>query len=365
MSFPDAGAVQASLPLGGPRAADDALKLWYEQPAAQWLEALPIGNGRLGAMAFGGTDKETLQLDEHSVWAGRPLVYDNPDGLAALPEIRRLVFGGQWSQAQQLVDQRFIGLPAGQMPYQPVGNLTLTFPFSGDVSRYRRELDLETAIARTTYARDGVRHTREIFASAPDQVIVIRLGTDRSGALSFTAAFDSPQQSGSSAIDDRTIALDGVSGTAKGIEGGVRFRALVRAINENGHVTTDGGALRVQGATTVTLLVSIGTSYRNYHDLSGDPAAQAGGHLAAATARPYDGLRGDHVTDHQHLFRRVELDLGTLDAAVLPTDQRVAGFASGNDPALVALHLPVRAVPAHRLVPAGRWPAGESAGPVE
>jgi alpha-L-fucosidase 2 len=315
--------------------------MWYDKPADEWLAALPVGNGRLGAMVFGGTASEQLQLNENSVWAGQPHDYDSPDALAALPEIRRLVFADQWSQAQQSIDQHFLGRPAAQLPYQPVGNLKLHFAGSGDVTGYRRELDLDTAVATTGFTQDGVRHTREVFASAPDQVVVVRITVDRPGALSFTAAFDSPQQTTSSAVDGRTVALDGTSGSAQGITGAVRFRALARALVDRGTVGSAGGTLTVAGATEVTLLISIGTSYRSYADVGGDCAAVAGGHLERATAVPYARLRAAHTADHQGLFRRVELDLGTTadpTPATLPTDQRVAHFAEGGDPSLAALH---------------------------
>lgn len=323
---------------GGDSKAREPQVLWYDRPAAEWLEALPVGNGRLGAMVYGGTDVERLQLNENSVWAGQPHNYDSPDALAALPEIQRLVLANEWSQAQQLIDDTFVGRPAAQLPYQPVGGLALTFDSTAEVTDYRRELDLDSATVRTSYLQDGVRHTREVFASAPAQVIVVRLTADRPGALSFDAAFDSPQQADSSAADERTLALDGVSGTDQGIEGGVRFQALARALTEDGRVTTADGQLRVEDATSVTLLLSIGTSYRDYRDVSADPATEAQRHLTRAGELTYDDLRSAHVADYQRLFHRVELDLGTSDAAALPTDRRVVDFASGDDPALVALH---------------------------
>ncbi|MEV0847685.1 glycoside hydrolase N-terminal domain-containing protein [Streptomyces sp. NPDC049954] len=342
LSLTGGGVAHAASPAGGPSRDEspsrEPLVAWYDKPAREWLEALPVGNGRLGAMVFGGTDVERLQLNENSVWAGQPHDYDNPEALAALPEIRRLVFADEWSRAQELIDQHVIGRPAAQLPYQPVGDLTLTFAGPGEVRDYRRELDLDTATVRTRYVRDGVRHTREVFASAPGQVIAVRLTVDRPGALRFTAAFDSPQRSTSTAPDDRSLALDGVSGTAQGIEGRVRFRALLRAVADDGKVTSSDEGIVVTDATTVTLLLSVGTSYRSYRDVDGDPVAEAAKHLTHAASLPYQALRGAHVADHQRLFRRVDLDLGPSDVPELPTDQRIARFANGNDPALVALH---------------------------
>ena len=204
-------------------APSSPLSLWYRRPAKEWLEALPIGNGRLGAMVFGGVTTERLQLNEETVWAGGPHNYDSPEGLAALPEIRRLVFAGRWNEAQSLIDAKFMGRPAGQMPYQTVGNLTLTFPDMDTVSDYRRELDLDTAIARVSYTAAGVRYTREAFASAVGQAIVLRLTADKPGQISFTADFDSPQKSGSAALSGDTLALNGISSEAEGIPGSVKF----------------------------------------------------------------------------------------------------------------------------------------------
>ncbi|MEV0400300.1 glycoside hydrolase N-terminal domain-containing protein [Actinoallomurus sp. NPDC050550] len=314
------------------------LRLWYRGPAKEWLEALPIGNGRIGAMVFGGVDSEKLQLNEDSIWAGSPHDYDSPDALANLPEIRRLVLAGKWNQAQRLVDKTFLGRPSEQAAYQPVGNLTLTFPKGGDPTDYRRELDLETAITSVTYVRDGVRYTREVFASTPGQVIAVRLTADRAGSISFEAAFDSPQQATTTAADDRTIALDGVSGEWQGRAGAVRFQALARAVAHGGRVRTDQGRLIVEEADAVTLFISIGSSYRNYQDVSADPAARARRPLEPAAAQPYELLRRVHVHDYRRLFGRVEIDLGTSDKVALPTDERIPLFQSGADPQLAALY---------------------------
>src|SRR5580700_914344 len=187
-------------------------KLWYTKPAGEWLEALPVGNGRISAMVFGGMDHERLQLNEGTLWAGGPHDYTSPDGLAALPEIRRLVFAEKWREAQQLVDAKFMGRPAGQAPYQTVGDLLLNFINPGPVTDYHRELDLTTAIATTSYLSGGVRFTRETFASAPHNVIVARITADKPAAISFRAAFKSPQKSEVRSSSTDTLALSGVSG---------------------------------------------------------------------------------------------------------------------------------------------------------
>jgi alpha-L-fucosidase 2 len=314
------------------------LALWYRRPAKEWLEALPLGNGRLAAMVYGGVETERLQLNEGTVWAGGPYTPANPEGLAALPEIHRLVFEDKWHEAQSLINAKFLGIPAPELPYQTVGHLTLDFPTPGSVSDYRRELDLDTAIACVQYTAHGVRFTRECFISAVDYVLVMRLTADKPGQISFTAALDSPQKSDVTTPDANTLALNGISGDANGIKGMVRFQALARAKAEGGTVIAEDGRLVVTGADTVTVLVSIGTSYNNYHDVSGDASRRARLFLGHSSFKPYSKLREAHVADHQRFFRRVALDLGTTDAAHRPTDERVKTFADGHDPQLAALH---------------------------
>ncbi|UJW31165.1 glycoside hydrolase family 95 protein [Saccharothrix sp. AJ9571] len=313
-----------------PSAGD--LALWYDEPAGgDWLRALPIGNGRLGAMVFGNTDTERLQLNEDTVWAGGPHNYDNPQGAGALAQIRQLVFAGQWTQAQDRINQAMLGKPAGQLAYQPVGDLKLTLQ-GASVSGYERLLDLTTATTVVTYTANGVRYRREVFASAPDQVIVLRLTAETPGSVTFTAAFSSPQRATVSTPDSFTTALDGVSGDMRGIAGSVRFLALASAVAEGGTTSSSGGTLRVSNANSVTLLISIGTSYVDYRTVNGDYRGLAQSRLNAAKGVAYDVLRGRHVADYQALFGRVTLDLGRTAAADQPTDARIAQHQHADDP---------------------------------
>jgi len=314
------------------------LALWYRRPAQEWLEALPLGNGRLAAMVYGGVETERLQLNEGTVWAGGPYTPANPEGLAALPEIRRLIFAEKWHEAQALINAKFLGIPAPELPYQTVGHLTLDFPAPGTVSDYRRELDLDTAIARVQYTAGGVRFTRECFISAVHQVLAMRLTADKPGRVSFTAAFDSPQKSSVETPQADTLALHGISGDANGVKGAVRFQALAQARAEGGTVHAGDSRMVVTGADAVTILMSIGTSYKSYRDVSGDAARLAQGFLEQAARKPYTELLNAHVADHQRFFHRVALDLGATEAARRPTDERVKTFADGRDPALAALH---------------------------
>ncbi|HEX7308147.1 glycosyl hydrolase family 95 catalytic domain-containing protein [Lentzea sp.] len=319
-----------------PLAAGD-LSLRYTGPAgSDWLRALPVGNGRLGAMVFGNTDTERLQLNEDTVWAGGPHDYSNPRGAGSLAEIRRLVFAGQWTQAQSLIDQTMLGSPAGQMAYQPVGDLRLTFP-SATATGYQRALDLTTATTTVNYTANNVRYQREVFASAPDQVVVVRLTAETAGSLSFTASFSSPQRTTTSTVDSSTIGLDGTSGTYRGLTGTVRFLALAKAVAEGGSVSSSGGTLRVTGANAVTLLISVGTSYVDFRTVNGDYQGSARNRLTAAQALSFDTLRARHVADYQALFGRVSLDLGRTAAADQPTDVRISRHASTTDPQFATL----------------------------
>ncbi|QLQ35401.2 glycosyl hydrolase family 95 catalytic domain-containing protein [Micromonospora robiginosa] len=318
-------------------AAND-LALWYDEPAGtDWLRALPIGNGRLGAMVFGAVDTERLQLNEDTVWAGGPYDSANTRGAANLAEIRRRVFADQWTSAQDLINQTMMGTPGGQLAYQTVGNLRLAFGSAGGATQYVRALDLTTATATTTYVLNGVRHQREVFASAPDQVIVVRLTADRANSITFSATFDSPQRTTVSSPDSATIGLDGVSGDQEGVNGSVRFLALANAAATGGTVSSSGGTLRVSGATSVTVLISIGSSYVNYRTVNGDYQGVARNRLDAARSVAVDQLRSRHVADYQALFNRVTIDLGRTAAADQTTDVRIAQHASVNDPQFAAL----------------------------
>ena len=210
--------------------ADDAaaLKLWYDKPAAEWVEALPVGNGRLAAMVFGGTAAERLQLNEDTLYAGGPYDPTNPDALAALPVARRLIFEGKYKEANELIGEKMMARPIKQMPYQPVGDLTLTFPGHDTVSDFRRELHLDTAIASVSYKSGGVRHAREIFSSPVDQVIVVRLTADRPGQVNFNASMQTPQEATVSTESGHTLVMRGRGGDAFAVKGALKFQARAR-----------------------------------------------------------------------------------------------------------------------------------------
>ncbi|WP_454853531.1 glycoside hydrolase family 95 protein [Promicromonospora soli] len=332
-----AAARASSTPPPEVRAAGD-LALWYDEPAGDdWLRALPLGNGRLGAMVFGNPGTERLQLNEDTIWAGGPHDSANPRALAALPEVRRLVFADRWVEAQDLINQNMLSNPVGQLAYQTVGNLRLTAEGTSGATEYYRQLDLTTATALTSFVVEGVRHRRETFVSAPDQVVVMRLTADAPGAVSFTATFDSAQRTTTVSPDAATIALDGVSSDQEGLTGQVRFLASARAVADGGSVSSEAGRLTVSGANSVVLLVSIGSSYVDHTDVGGDYQGIASRHLEAAVGRPFDELRGRHVADYKELFDRTTLDLGRTAAADQPTDVRIAQHGDVDDPQFSAL----------------------------
>lgn len=344
LSLPFAAA-EAEAAAGPAGAEPAAWRLWYERPAAQWVEALPVGNGRLGAMVFGGIQQERLQLNEDTLWAGGPYNPANPEAKAALPEIRRLILAGEYREAQTLAQARFMATPMRQMPYQLVGDLMLTMSGSETAFDYRRELDMDRAIARTTYREGRVRYVREVFASAPDQVIVLRLtgenvaGPERPVSLSFSLGFLSRLDVEVACEGDDTLVMRGRNGSAEGIAGALRFEARATVRAEGGRVSAHGGQLHVDGAASAVILVSAATSYKRYDDVSGDPEAFNRSVLAKASARSFEALRRRHVEDYRRLFRRVGIDLGRVESAEkLPTDERIRRVPEADDPGLAALY---------------------------
>ncbi len=305
------------------------LTLWWRRPAAKWTEAAPIGNGRLGAMVFGRIDQERIQLNEDSLWTGKPVERANPEALKALPQARHLLFEGKYVEGQKLVAQKIMGkrLGTGTHTYQTLGDLTLTFPAAHQADEYRRDLDLDVAVARVTYRDGEAVFVREAFASPVDQAIVVRLSCSKPGRISFDAALSRPADATA-----KTVAPDRIVMAGQAARGEVRFEAQLRIIPEGGKVSADDGALKVENADAATLLVVAATSYRGDH-----PHAVCEKHLAAAAKKPYQALLADHVAEHRRLFRRCALDLGKTAAAAAPTDERLAAVRRGEfDPHLIA-----------------------------
>jgi alpha-L-fucosidase 2 len=319
-----------------------ALKLWYNQPAKKvWEAALPVGNGRLAAMVYGNTEKEILQINESSVWSGGPNRNDNPDALAALPEIRKLIFEGKNLEASKLAIEKIQSRTNHGMKFQPVGNLELFFPGhdSANVNHYYRELDIETAIASTSYYVKGVKFTRTVFASIPGQVIIVRLTADKPGSLTFTAGASTQHTPSSVTTKGNDLLI--VSGTTsdhEGVKSVVHFTSLIKTVLEGGSMTADGKQLDVKNADAATIYISVATNFVSYNDVSADESKRAENYLINVLRVPYSQLLVSHTAEYQKYFNRVKLDLGSTDSVKNPTDIRLRDFSTGNDPAFAVLY---------------------------
>ncbi|HUQ12273.1 MAG TPA: glycoside hydrolase family 95 protein, partial [Steroidobacteraceae bacterium] len=298
------------------------LRLWYTRPAETWTEALPIGNGRLGAMIFGGVARERLQLNEDTLYAGGPYDPSSAEALEALPRVRELIGAGKYLEAQTLANEKLMGRPMRMPSYQTIGDLVLTFGASSMASDYTRELDLDSAVTTVRYTRQDVTYTRETFASAVDQVIVVRLTASRPGAITFQASFETPMP-GAASADGDTLVLAGTNTSQQGIPAALRYDARVKVLNEGGALRARDGEIVVEGADATVLLIAMATNYRRFDDVSGDPEAANRARLESAVKRRYRQLLDAHLAEHRALFRRVSLDLGTTPASQLPTDQRI------------------------------------------
>ena len=316
----------------------EPLLLWYRRPAVEWEQALPVGNGRLGGMVFGGIVEEHITLNEDTLWSGGPYDPTNPEALAALPQVRALIFAGKYREAHRLAEAKMMARPLWQAAYQPVGSLLLRFPALAVVENYRRELDLDTAIARVSYRANGTSFTREIFASPIDQVIVVRLSADKPGQIEFSARLTSPQSATATTAGDDTLVLAGRNGKSPADPGKLKFEARARVAAVGGKTTVGKDVITVQGADSATLLIAMATSFKSFKDVSGDPEELSKRQLAAAAAKSYPDLRAAHIAEHQRLFRRVTFDLPTSKAARLPTDERLLAFGKGSDPQFAALY---------------------------
>ena len=346
-SVPLAAAAPASGTASAAASSDPAATLlWYQQPAVKWEEALPVGNGRLGAMVFGGTAEERLQLNESTLWGGLPHDYSNPEAGQHLAELRRLIFAGKIPEAEEL-GQKMLGRPRCQRPYQPLGDLRLRFRGDEKVEQYVRALDLDQAVATTTYRIGGVEFKREVFVSVPDQALVIHLSSSKPGQITFETALDTPHPGIQAPVmGNDTLRLAGQLPPRAGHENwssgwdepGLKFEARVRVSTDGGTLEGAANQLKVRDANSVTLVLCAATSFKNYQDVSADPKERVDQAMSAACGKTFAQLRQNHLANYQPLFRRVAVNLGTSEAAALPTDRRIAGFSRTGDPALVALY---------------------------
>ena len=303
--------------------------IWFWRQAELWIDALPVGNGRLGAMVFGRVDREHIQLNDDTLWDGYPRDRINPQAKAALPEVRRLLFEGKNKEAETLAGKTMMGIPERILSYQTLGDLNLDYPPVTEVSNYRRWLDLDTGIASVEYEQGGVKQTREVYASAPHQVLVIRLSADRPGAIETRISLSRPQDATCFSEGANRLALRGQIQRPHhetGINVGMKFEAQLLARVQGGTVQNQNGVLAVHGVDEVVLLLVSSTNYRG-----ADPTAACRAQLEAVQDIQESALRSAAQTDHQHYFRRVSLDLGTHPNAALPTDVRLQLVKEGAD----------------------------------
>jgi alpha-L-fucosidase 2 len=298
------------------------LKIWFNKPAANWNEALPVGNGRLGAMIFGCVDIERLELNEESVWTGGPRWDANPDALKNLPKVRKLLFEGKYKEAEELAQNGIMGQKPDNpvATYQALGDLYLNFGKQKGISNYRRELDIENAIAKVSYTSGQVNFMREIFSSAPDQALIIRLTADKSGSLSFTTRLSRRGTNAAILANGSEIIMHEHVGSGLG----VKMYTRLKVIAYGGRTESGGDSIRVDKADSVTLILTASTDY-----FGNNPEITSGKNMDEAFSHSYSELKTAHVSDYQSLFKRVDLDLGSSDGTYFTTDARIAAIQNG------------------------------------
>jgi alpha-L-fucosidase 2 len=319
--------------------AQQGLKLWYDKPAGtKWTSALPIGNGRLAGMVYGNPAREIIQLNEATVWSGSPNRNDNPGALASLPEIRKMVFEGRQKEAQELAAKTIQTKKSNGQMFLPVGELLFDFPGHENYSDYYRELDISNAVASSSYTVDGVKFSREVFASVPAQTIIIKLRSDKPGRLNFSAFFQSLLKTERQVQSSNRLLLTGITKDHEGVKGMVRFQAVVKVNCEGGSSSQTDTSLQIINASSATIYLSIASNFVNYADLGADEKKRSEDYLAVALKKNYDQQKKEHIASYRKYFDRVKIDLGTTDAIKKPTDIRLKEFTSVPDPQFAALY---------------------------
>lgn len=313
-------------------------KLWYDKPAQVWTEALPLGNGRLGAMVFGNPATEQIQLNEETLWAGRPNNNANPDALEWIPKIRQLVFEGKYKEAQDMATAHVKSATNQGMPYQTFGDLRISFPGHSRYDNYYRELSLDSARTVVKYTVDGVNYTRETFSSFPDDVVITRITADKPGSVTFNASLTSPHPDVMIETEGDDITLSGVGSNHEGLKGKVEFQGRVKAVPVGGKMTVRDGVISVENADEAVIYTTIATNFNNYKDIEGDEVARTKENLSKAVTRPYADAKKDHVAEFQKQIGTSDLWLGEDKFADLPTDIRIERFKENNDNYLVSTY---------------------------
>ena len=340
------------------------LKLWYQEPAEQWTQALPIGNGRLGAMVFGGVQTEHIQFNEDTLWTGKPRGYEHVGAHKYLGQIRQLLFDGKQKQAEDMAMKEFMSVPLRQKAYQPFGDLYIDFPDHQNAGQYRRQLDLDTAVTTTSYKVNGTTFTRQMLASADQQVIVVHITADKKNAVTCTARLTSEhKQAELFARDAKMFVLRGDM-SVEDDDSVLKYEAVLYPKVTNGSfVVTDDG-INITDADSATFMIAAATSYNNFNDVSGDPEKRCMDVVAKAVQQDFETILSEHIASHRKLFRRVSIDLGSTDSAKLPTLDRLIKFKEAEDPQLISLIFQYgRYLLISKFTP--RLSAGEFAGSLE
>ncbi len=323
-----------------------SLVLWYDEPAQNWTEALPIGNGRLGAMVFGKTDREMIQFNEETLWSGQPHDYAHKDAHQVLNQLRRLLWDGKQEKAHKLGNERFMSKPFGQLCYQPFGNILLHFPGHENATNYTRKLDLEDALATVSYELDGVNYKREVLASQPDQAVVVSLTASDKEALTFSVGLDSPHDKYKVKVEGDEVIISGLANNypkERGRDGApypeskLTFEARIKVVNEGGRLIQEEKTIRIENANAASLYLVAATSFKNYNDISGNPAQLCENYLKMLDQKAFKPIKKEHIADHQKYFKRVVLDLGKSEISARPTNERLVTFMEDEDPSMVAL----------------------------
>ncbi|MES1225172.1 MAG: glycoside hydrolase family 95 protein, partial [Bacteroidota bacterium] len=316
------------------------LKLWYNHPSgATWENALPLGNGRLGAMVYGNVDTEIIQLNEHTLWSGSPNRNDNPLAPDSLNEIRRLIFNGEQKKAERLANAVIISKKSQGQMFEPAGELRLAFENHDKYTNCYRELDLEKAVAKTSYTVGGITYTREALASIPDRVIVMRLTADKPHRISFTASYFTPVKGVQVKVNTaKQLIFSGTTIDHEGVKGLVKYKGIAQFKPEGGSVTFTDTSLTIKNSNAVTIYISVATNFNSYNDINGNENERAVSYLTKAIAKPYSAIAAAHTAVYKKYFDRVKLDLGETEAMNKPTDERLKNFTTSNDPQLVTLY---------------------------
>ena len=310
------------------------LKLWYNKPALKWTEALPVGNGRLGAMIFGGVENDRIQFNEETLWTGSPNDYAHKGAYKYLGQIRQLLSDGKQKEAEDLAMTEFMSVPLKQKIYQAFGDLNLHFANQSTFIDYHRELDLKNALCRVSYKSNGVNFTREYLSSYPDQVIAVRLTADQSKALNFTIDMDALHLAKSVQADGKSLTLK-----VQVKDGALRGVATIN-VTSDGQIVAKDNHLTVSGAKTATIYLAAATNYINYKDVSGNPEQKTSIILAKAAKLPYDQIKKSHIADYQKLFNRFDVSFTENEMTKRPTNERIVAFSKeANDPQLLALYI--------------------------